>query len=142
MITCSRRLEFDAGHRLLNHESRCRNLHGHRYSAVIEATAEELDEVGRVVDFSVIKTGVGAWIDEHWDHGVILEKDDLEVIECCERIDSKCYVVPFPPTAEHLALYLFERASGLLFDHGVRVVSVTLWETPNCHATYRPDVET
>ncbi|MDG1445657.1 MAG: 6-carboxytetrahydropterin synthase, partial [Methylophilaceae bacterium] len=30
------RLEFDSGHRIPNHNSQCRNLHGHRY--VIEIT--------------------------------------------------------------------------------------------------------
>ncbi|MFZ8988336.1 MAG: 6-carboxytetrahydropterin synthase, partial [Methylophilaceae bacterium] len=31
MIITSR-MEFDAGHRIPNHKSSCRNLHGHRYA--------------------------------------------------------------------------------------------------------------
>ena len=36
MISVTRRLEFDAGHRIPDHRSQCRNLHGHRY--VLEIT--------------------------------------------------------------------------------------------------------
>ena len=36
MISITRRLEFDAGHRIPDHRSQCRNLHGHRY--VLEIT--------------------------------------------------------------------------------------------------------
>ncbi|MDP2056292.1 MAG: 6-carboxytetrahydropterin synthase, partial [Thiobacillus sp.] len=31
----TRRLEFDAGHRIPNHASQCRHLHGHRYALEI-----------------------------------------------------------------------------------------------------------
>src|SRR5260363_127088 len=31
MLTITRQLAFDAGHRIPDHQSRCRNLHGHRY---------------------------------------------------------------------------------------------------------------
>ena len=31
----TRRLEFDAGHRIPNHQSQCRHLHGHRYALEI-----------------------------------------------------------------------------------------------------------
>ncbi|MHB8760606.1 MAG: 6-pyruvoyl trahydropterin synthase family protein, partial [Thiobacillus sp.] len=31
----TRRLEFDAGHRIPNHGSQCRHLHGHRYALEI-----------------------------------------------------------------------------------------------------------
>ena len=58
MIEITRRLEFDAGHRVLGHEGKCKNLHGHRYSAEITVTAPDLDGLGRVIDFGVIKEKV------------------------------------------------------------------------------------
>ena len=38
MLTITKRLEFDAGHRIPQHKSQCRNLHGHRYA--LEITLE------------------------------------------------------------------------------------------------------
>ena len=43
----TRRLEFDAGHRIPDHQSQCRHLHGHRYAMEITLSGdviEELDE--------------------------------------------------------------------------------------------------
>lgn len=51
MITVTRVLEFDAGHRVVNHESKCATLHGHRYKVEIVAAAPGLDSLGRVIDF-------------------------------------------------------------------------------------------
>ena len=41
----TRKLEFDAGHRVMNHESKCATCHGHRY--VLEVTAEDIRRVAR-----------------------------------------------------------------------------------------------
>jgi 6-pyruvoyltetrahydropterin/6-carboxytetrahydropterin synthase len=49
-----RRIEIDAGHRLLKHEGKCRNLHGHRYVFEVEAQSKQLDSVGRGIDFSIL----------------------------------------------------------------------------------------
>ena len=54
MITCTRRIQFCAGHRVMGHEGKCRNLHGHNYVVFVTAQADELDSVGRVIDFSVL----------------------------------------------------------------------------------------
>ncbi len=132
----TRRLEFDAGHRLLRHESKCRNVHGHRYAVELTCEAEALDAVGRVIDFGVVKAVVGGWIDEHLDHGYIGEADD-PILEAARKVGSKVHSVSFPPTAEHLARYLFDVASNLLGgSYKIRVVRVRLYETPNGWADF------
>lgn len=156
MNQITRRLEFDAGHRLVGHESKCANLHGHRYVAEVTCQADGLDDVGRVVDFSVVKQKVGGWIDEYWDHNMILnEKDSLiaiirdldsnhfrsiehEVAGWCEMIfgSKDPYLLPFNPTAENMVKYLFAKAQQLLQDYPIKVVKIRLYETPNCWADY------
>ena len=79
MIKCTRRIEFDAAHRILEHESKCKMLHGHRYALEITVKAEKLDKLGRVVDFGVIKEVVGQWIDNNWDHNTILSNKDQKM---------------------------------------------------------------
>jgi 6-pyruvoyl tetrahydropterin synthase/QueD family protein len=79
--TATRRFQFCAGHRVHQHESKCRNLHGHNYVVLITARGinSELDALGRVVDFSVLKQ-MSFWCEEHWDHGFILKENDVETL--------------------------------------------------------------
>ncbi len=128
--TCTRRIEFDAGHRLQKHESKCRNVHGHRYVVDITCESESLDEVGRVIDFSEIKRIVGGWIDDKLDHGFIFEATDPFGLALA-TIETKVYVVPFSPTAENLVVFLAAQAQFLLKPAGIKVTHVRLYETPN-----------
>jgi 6-pyruvoyltetrahydropterin/6-carboxytetrahydropterin synthase len=135
-ITCTRRLEFDAGHRVMNHEGKCATLHGHRY--VIEITASaQLDSLGRVIDFSALKALIGEWIEINWDHNTLVFIDDKKTLEALLNIPRKKdpWLSPFNPTAENIASYLLlSICPKLLVDTGVTVVSVTVFETPNCKA--------
>ncbi len=133
-IICTRRLEFDAAHRVMEHESKCKFLHGHRY--VIEASfaAKELDSIGRVVDFGVIKEKLGAWIDNNWDHNTILFDKDKELGKAINSVTGQSvFYLPANPTAENMAAYLLENICPNLFaDYELKCVSIRLYETPNC----------
>jgi len=136
LTTCTRKLWFCAGHRLVGHESKCKNIHGHNYTVFITVVADEsLDKLGRVVDFSVIKKVVGDWIDENWDHGFIAYKDD-EIIKAIKYDDSKLFILDKNPTAENMAEYLFNKSNELLKKYNIKVVNIKLYETENCYAEY------
>jgi 6-pyruvoyltetrahydropterin/6-carboxytetrahydropterin synthase len=132
MVTCTRLIAFDAGHRVWGHEGKCANLHGHRYT--VEVTARgELDSIGRVIDFSVLKERLGGWVERNWDHGVILHQGDPLVTR--DEIFGKLAHIPYNPTAENMAHFLLhEVAPEQLEGTGVVVVKVRVWETPNCYA--------
>lgn len=136
MITCTRRLEFDAAHRVLEHESKCKYVHGHRYVLEATFTADSLDSVGRVVDFGVIKEKLGGWIDTHWDHTAILfEKDKALGDSIAAHTKQVIFYLPANPTAENMAAYILEKVCPDLFKgSGLACTSVTLHETPNCKA--------
>ena len=141
MITCTRRLEWDAMHRIPRHESKCAAFHGHRYAAEITAVAPALDDRGRVVDFGVVKERVGGWIDAHWDHTAILMEGDpdpaVQAIAASNAAFGRpVYWLPLPPTAETIAEELARIATDLLADTGVTVVRVRVWETPNGSAEW------
>ena len=137
MITCTRRIQFCAGHRVHRHESKCRNLHGHNYVVYFDAEAPELDDLGRVIDFGILKTVLGGWIDENWDHGFILDLNDVEALNAVKQIpNQKWATLEVNPTAENMAKYLVEEICPMLFKgSNVRIRKVTLWETENCYAT-------
>lgn len=86
MHTIKRLLQFDSGHRVLRHESKCAHLHGHRYTAEVVVRGRELDNVSRVIDFGLVKQLVGGWIDENWDHNILLNSQDplLKALATCD----------------------------------------------------------
>jgi len=136
-ITCSRKIHFCAGHRVMNHESKCANLHGHNYIAWIYAEAPELDAIGRVIDFSVLKERVGGWIDKHWDHTTLIFERDQSLLEVLRQFDQPkpIFLCSFNPTAENMANYLMREICPELLDGtGVKVTRVVLYETENCFA--------
>lgn len=134
MTTAIRRFTFNAGHRLWKHEGRCQHIHGHNYVVFFHATAEKLDNVGRVIDFNVLKSKLGGWIDTNWDHGFICHKGDAMVQEALKAIDGqKIFLLEGNPTAENLAGYLLHVVGPeLLSGTGVRLSKIVLWETENC----------
>lgn len=136
MISCTRRIEFDAAHRVLKHESKCRDLHGHRYAIEATFVAGSLDILGRVVDFGVVKELLGGWVDVHWDHATILHQDDAALGNAITAVtQQKIYYLSGNPTAENLADYLLHHICPMLFkERGVECVRIRLYETPNCYA--------
>jgi len=135
--TCTRRIQFCAGHRVQGHENKCRNLHGHNYVVFFEARAQQLDSLGRVIDFSVLKMKLGGWIDENWDHGFVLGESDHQAHTAIGGLAAqKIYIMPTNPTAENMAEYLLRKVGPRqLAGTGVELCRVTLWETENCYAT-------
>ena len=136
MITCTRRIEFDAAHRVMEHESKCKFVHGHRYVVEASFAAAELDKQGRVIDFGVVKPLLGGWIDEHWDHTALLNEADKPLGTMMEQATGQsCYYLPYNPTAENIGRYLMENICPRIFaDSAVRCVAIRVNETPNCYA--------
>ncbi|MFN4261872.1 MAG: 6-pyruvoyl trahydropterin synthase family protein [Gemmataceae bacterium] len=131
MYRVTREITFCYGHRLLNYDGKCRHLHGHNGRAIITLEADELDELGMVVDFSRIKRVVQAWIDATMDHKMLLHKDD-PLLPYLRQQGEPVHVLDVNPTAENIAKLIFDFAAS----EGFPVVEVHLWETENCFATY------
>jgi 6-pyruvoyltetrahydropterin/6-carboxytetrahydropterin synthase len=83
--TVTRRIEIDAGHRIMTHGSKCRHIHGHRYAIEATATSAFLHETGEqtdmAVDFGFLKAAMMDAIDEPCDHGFIAAHTDTELLE-------------------------------------------------------------
>lgn len=134
----TKRLEFDAGHRLLNHESKCANVHGHRYAVEVTITLEDgasLDHAGRIVDFGDVKAIFGGWLDDTMDHTFIAHRADplLEAISASQK--KPVVVMDVEPSAENLAIFFLRTARAMLDVPGVRrVTNLVVYETPTSRA--------
>jgi 6-pyruvoyltetrahydropterin/6-carboxytetrahydropterin synthase len=132
-ITATRYHDFSTGHRVYGHESKCAHLHGHNYRIHLTVEAEQLDTVGRVMDFSVIKTLLAEWLEENWDHKFLVwEKDPFA--STLKTLDKDgTVIVNFNPTAENMGQYLIDIVGpAQLVDTGVTLVNVDIEETRKC----------
>lgn len=133
MISASKYHDFSYGHRVVGHEGKCKNLHGHNGRVHFTCSAgEELDDVGRVIDFSVIGAKLCNWVEEHWDHKMLISEFD-PLANGLVRLDPTIVWVDFNPTAENMALFLLQVVGPKqLKGTGVTLLSVTLEETRKC----------
>jgi len=137
-VTCTRKIHFCAGHRVMGHENKCATPHGHNYYVHFFAKADALDDIGRVIDFSVIKTTIGEWINEQWDHTFLVWEKDKQTIDALMAMprNKDPFVCTFNPTAENMALFLLhEICPKQLANSGVTINKVVIYETDNCYAT-------
>ena len=157
MITCNRYHDLSFGHRVVGHEGKCRSVHGHNYRITFfaRATAGSLDDIGRVIDFSWLKTKLCDWLESEWDHKLMLWEQDplLHYLEqkkdfaanATEQRQRESLLlgdvfdlatVPFNPTAENIGHHLLHIVAPLrLLNTGVTVNKVIVEETRKCSIT-------
>ncbi len=113
-------LHFAAAHRLRGYQGDCEQLHGHNYKVEIEVLATGLDEVGMGVDFRAIRAAA-AEVVSVIDHRLLNEIPPFTEVN---------------PTAENIAVYIYEQLGGTLDSERARVHAVTVWETERDSVRY------
>jgi 6-pyruvoyltetrahydropterin/6-carboxytetrahydropterin synthase len=143
MLTITRKLEFDAGHRIPDHKSQCRNLHGHRYTLEITLTGAVIEvegnsDNGMIMDFSDIKSLAKEHLVDVWDHAFLVYQKDDAVREFLATLPGhKTVVIDRIPTVENLARIAFDILKAAYKDRygtGLHLHKLVLHETPNCWA--------
>ena len=132
-IQATRYHDFSMGHTVTGHESKCRWLHGHNYRVTFTVEAPNLDQVGRVMDFSVIKSLLCEWLEEHCDHKFLISKNDPRAQTLKDADPGGVVVVDFNPTAELLGDHLLTVVGPQQFyGTDVELVHVNIEETRKC----------
>lgn len=137
----TKEVQFDAGHRVPLHDSKCRNPHGHRYTvrATVEgALVEHGSSTGMVMDFSHIKALLTKHVHDRYDHGFVVWDQDYEMRDGLDSKGWKVIVEPWHPTAENMAAAIFDRLEPLIdgMSGDARLVSIAVYETPTSVAEY------
>jgi 6-pyruvoyltetrahydropterin/6-carboxytetrahydropterin synthase len=115
--------DFSSGHYLRNYRGKCENPHGHNYKVRVTLAGEELDPVGMLLDFKLLKQVMRPVIDRI-DHQML---NDIEPF------------IELNPSAENLARYFYQQTSDQLAEMTqgrVKVKNCTIWETDTTTATY------
>lgn len=135
---------IDMGHRIPNHESKCRNIHGHRYTIEVGVddkliTEPGASDEGMVIDFGHLKAIMMEVLDRKYDHGFTMFKGDPLAQSFRTFHDEylqKIIFVNFIPTAENLSKHWYSELWPHLHRKGIRLKHVKVWETPSSTATY------
>lgn len=111
---------FEAAHHLRSWRGAPEEAHGHTWKVIAKLEAEELDGEGMAFDFVSVRDAL-RMLTAAVDHR------DLNAIPPFDRES---------PTTERVARWFFEKLALEL--PRAPLVAVTLFEGPNCSATYRP----
>lgn len=110
-VEITKEFTFESAHYLNEYEGECANLHGHTYKLLVTVKGT-VNEIGMVMDFKELK--------------------EIVKNEVINRLDHKClnHVVPFNPTAENLAMWIYDILSERINCDRYYVKKVELYETP------------
>lgn len=121
-VMVSKEFTFDAAHHLHAYEGKCKNLHGHTYTAIFGISGY-VDDIGIMIDFGDIKEIWKEEIETYLDHRYLNEM-----------------LPPMNTTAENMVVWIYEKMEEALQErnqHGnqqFRVEFVRLFETPTSYA--------
>ena len=127
-------IHFCYGHRLMNYDGECRNLHGHNGVLEVDIEADSLDRLGMVIDFTEVRDRVKGWIDANIDHKMLLNRKD-PMVPVLRQMEEPFYLLDENPTAENIARLIFEAT----VEQGLDISQVRLWETESSYASYRAE---
>jgi len=113
--------DFSAAHNLREYKGKCERLHGHNWRVDLRLAGDRLDAEGLLLDFTEAKRILREILDP-LDHRYLNEVPPFDRLQ---------------PSSENIARTIAE-AVAERFPAGVRVVSVTAWESDRCAATYSP----
>ena len=139
-------IEWDMGHRIPNHKNKCKNLHGHRYKLEINVEGgfirrKSSSSESMVLDFGDIKDITRREIKDRLDHAFMYWEKDKDMSNFFKLHKTYKHIsVPFVPTAEEIARWIFDILDTKFYDQyktGLKLYSVIVWETPTCKAIYR-----
>lgn len=131
----SKEIQFDAGHRVPLHASKCKNPHGHRYRVVVYLEGELIlsgSEAGMVKDFGNVKDVLTAYVHDKYDHGFIVHRGDEALKNFLNDSLYKVIIMDEYPTAECLAAKIYYD----IIPYLPNLIKVEVWETPTSMASY------
>ena len=115
------RSAFEAAHFIDGYNGKCSRLHGHNWIIEALVRGSELDSLGMLIDFKILKAELNKVLDE-FDHRFL---NELEVF------------AQENPTAENLARKIYKKlASAEIFNGAAKLYAVKVFETPNSCVTY------
>ena len=128
----AKEFRWEMGHRLMCHNGKCLNLHGHSYKLLVEVQGG-IGSNGMVLDYFDVKKIVGPMVEE-LDHTVVINKNDKDLIEAIQKLNSAYVIVDFETTAENLCIYFLNKIKEAKLPSNISNIMVKVFETENTYA--------
>lgn len=121
MYKLTKKFRFEASHQLLNHDGKCRRLHGHSWIGRVILEGPDLiltgAKDGMLIDYGDVKEVLRPFVEEYLDHHHLNLSTPLG-----------------NPTSEELSKWIY----GMLKPHLPLLVAVRIDETCTSSCEYRP----
>jgi 6-pyruvoyltetrahydropterin/6-carboxytetrahydropterin synthase len=111
---------FEAAHHLMSYQGVPEPNHGHSWRVEAALAAADLDAEGMAYDFVAVAAALR-------ELAARLDHRDINTVPPFDRTS---------PTTERIAAWFFAELAARL--PAAPLVEVTVWEGPDCSATYRP----
>ena len=111
---------FEAAHHLTSYKGSPESVHGHSWRVEAALGAAELDAEGMAYDFVEVQAALR-------ELAARVDHRDLNTVPPFDRTS---------PTTERIAAWFFTSLAERL--PAAPLTEVTVWEGPDCSATYRP----
>ena len=133
-------IKFDAAHRLSDYKGKCERIHGHTYRVLITVESSKLNDWGAVLDFGDLKKLLKTYVDDKYDHKLILKSGNIKNEVIGKALQHNWIVwMNGNPTAENMARDIYKDLVPTFnvdkFKE-VKLIEVTVYETTTNKATY------
>ena len=149
MHKVTKQYRTETGHRLDDYDGKCSHLHGHSYLWEVTVQAENLTPNGMVTDFKNLKAAMKEVL-EPFDHAMVLSIHDplvvlrsttelMELFIATNGANPRLILFPVNPTAENFAAFAADEIQRLIWETGVTVTRVRVWETVTSFADWEKE---
>lgn len=135
MISITKKIEFEAAHRLSNYTGPCREIHGHTYKLEVTVTGPIQADTDMILDFRILKEILSKTVMKHFDHALIL-KDEPVNRQIFAAYQGKITWMEHEPTAERMIQWIFHQIREEL-RAPLELVDLSLHETSGSHASWK-----
>ncbi|MBI3617563.1 MAG: 6-carboxytetrahydropterin synthase QueD [Candidatus Omnitrophica bacterium] len=118
MFELSVKSHIASAHSLTGYQGRCKNLHGHTWHIEAVIAGDDLDSIGMVADFALIKKQLNEFL-MPLDHVCL---NDLE------------YFKRNNPTTENIARYVYQNFAKVIAP--LQIKRVQVWESETSSVVY------
>lgn len=120
MFEVSIAMDFSAAHNLKGYQGKCEALHGHNWKVEVSLGSEQLDKIGMVEDFKVVKEKLRGILD-------LFDHKYLNVLPYFKKRN---------PTSENIAKLIYQKLKEKIGKKNLKVLFVKVGETENSCAVY------
>jgi 6-pyruvoyltetrahydropterin/6-carboxytetrahydropterin synthase len=130
---------FAAAHRLKEHKGLCVNVHGHTYKVEVEIGGNPDPFTGMLMDFTDLKALVARVINSEFDHSIILNAKDDELIKFFGKASSdfRVHIMADEPTVENISKRILFNIKSQLQNQSkghILTLKVKIWESEFTYA--------